>query len=320
MLKNELKNLFTSHWAYVAVSAACELGIFDLISDNQPTPDELKITLNAEGSGIDHLLNFLEEEGFIMSSKSYLELTEKSIYLTENHPERLKYSAMLWSRLHLDALQELKTSVLTGKSFFEHHYGKSYFEKINEGQEEFKIYHFAMDEYARDDYKNIAKKIDLDGIETVADVGGGSGRLISYLQKEYDNKQYFLLDRPEVLELFENNSLTKCPGNFFEAIPIKVDAAILSRVLHDWSAEDALKIIRNTCDCLTNGGRLFIIENCEDLSKKTHSLLNLNMLVMCNSHENTSNYYKQLAEACGLIYRSISQLNELQFILQFTKS
>lgn len=40
-MKNELKSMFTEHWKYLAVSAACKLNLFDKIYEGQNTLEKL---------------------------------------------------------------------------------------------------------------------------------------------------------------------------------------------------------------------------------------------------------------------------------------
>ncbi|MCC7453529.1 MAG: hypothetical protein IT222_05135 [Crocinitomix sp.] len=319
MDKHNLKSVFTEHWAYLALSTACELDLFDYIKNGTSKIRDLNKVLKTNGKGLLHLIEFLIDKNYLIQNNNELELSSKSEVLTENHPESLKYACILWSQWHLDAFKNLKKSILSGTSYFEKYEHSSYFEMIKNDKKEFKIYHRAMDEYARDDYRNIASKLDLNAYNSFIDIGGGSGKLLSYLQQAEPLKSYFLFESPEVLELFNDQSVNKCSGDFFKEIPKVAEVAILSRVIHDWNDELASTILKNVFNSLPTKGRLIVIENCQDLTKTKHHLLSLNMLVMCNSHERTSTNYINLIESNGFNYDSISQLNDLQFILQFSK-
>lgn len=320
MMKNEIRSGFTDHWSYMAISTACELDLFELIECGKTTIEHIKDRLKTTGDGIDNLISHLHKLSYIKKDGDQYELTEKGKLLTENNPERIKYSCLLWSKLHLDALQGLKKSILTGESYFTMEYGETYFDLIKQDPREFLIYHKAMDEYARDDYEHIAQYIDLKGVQKVMDVGGGSGRLIKALQKTYPEKHFVLFDEPEVLDLFDTSGIDAINGNFFEAIPETADLIILSRVLHDWNDKLASEIILNCKSCLPYEGRLLIIENCDDLTTTKHELLSLNMLAMCGSTERTSSEYIDLIVSKGFKFTSVKQLNSLQFILEFKKT
>jgi len=93
----------------------------------------------------------------------------------------------------------------------------------------------------------------------------------------------------------------------------------LSRVIHDWSDDKALIILRNCYEALPPSSFLYLIENCSDLLDVDLSLLSVNMLVMCESYERTSNDYKLLCQRVGFIFEDQKKLNTLQTILIFRK-
>jgi hypothetical protein len=49
-------------------------------------------------------------------------------------------------------------------------------------------------------------------------------------------------------------------GDFFAGLPKGPDAAILSRIIHNWGDEQALAILRNCRAALPDNGKLLIIE------------------------------------------------------------
>ena len=49
-------------------------------------------------------------------------------------------------------------------------------------------------------------------------------------------------------------------GDFFEAVPEGADAYVLKKVLHDWSDEDAVRILTNCRRAMAAGGRVLVVE------------------------------------------------------------
>jgi SAM-dependent methyltransferase len=49
-------------------------------------------------------------------------------------------------------------------------------------------------------------------------------------------------------------------GDFFESVPAGADGYVLSRVIHDWNDERALKILQNCRRAIRPDGRLLLIE------------------------------------------------------------
>jgi len=79
------------------------------------------------------------------------------------------------------------------------------------------------------------------------------------------------------------------PGNFFESLPIYADTVLLSRVLHDWDDENAIKILKNIYKSVADGGRLLILEIIVPENSKIDLgiTLNFNLLVTVGGKERT---------------------------------
>jgi DNA-binding HxlR family transcriptional regulator len=120
-MKNELKNMFTEHWKYLAVNSACKLNLFDALITPKST-DELNNELNLDRKNLANLLQALEQNGFLKIVDNQFVINEKSVMLTESHPDSLKHACMNWADEHLTAWQNLDYSIKTGKSAFENLY------------------------------------------------------------------------------------------------------------------------------------------------------------------------------------------------------
>lgn len=317
--KDQLKAFFTAHWNYLVVNTACQLGLFDALEDNALSITDLAALKALEPSQLLVLMKALKKIGFLIEQEGVYQLNAQSTLLTENHPETLKYACMNWSGEHLTAWQSLGHNIKTGQSAFESLYGQTYFEYLNTKPEKLHRYQKAMSEYARDDYKQLAKIIDFSQHTSVMDVGGGYGVTIQLIQEEYPRVNCILFDLPAVVENCPHAELSKVSGDFFENIPSISDAIILARVLHDWKDEKAVQILHNCYAALPLNGTLYMIENCTDKIDIDLSVLSLNMAVMCDSFERSSSEYTQLCKKAGFTLSKLTPLNQLQSILIFKK-
>ncbi len=302
------------------MSAACKLNVFDIIGDCSLSSFEIAKRLNLDNKSTSILLKALTQIEFLKEINEKYSLTDLSFHLTEQHPNSLKYACLNWSSEHLNAWQKLDYSISSGKSSFELQYGSNYFQYLRNHPEKLDHYHKAMYEYALVDYKDLTKIIDFSIHKSITDVGGGYGALIGMVKNKYTNIHCNLFDLPEVIENCNNNLFDRTEGNFFESIPLGSDALILSRILHDWHESKASMILTNCYNSLPINGTLYVIENCTDKIKIDLSLLSLNMLSMCESHERTSIEYIELANKSGFKYSGEKTLNDLQTILIFKKS
>lgn len=313
-IRNEMKAFFTEHWLYLAVQNACKLAIFDLINDDINTLEKLNKNLGSDLSTLEILLKALTSHDYLKVKDNTYSLTEKSILLTDKNPESLKNACVLWGMEHMDAWQNLDQTILTGKPSLQIK-EENYFEYLSTDKKKLKNYHYAMREYAKDDYNNICEIIDFSKYENIMDIGGGLGTLIDVIHAKNPNKKCILFEKPEVIELTANSEIKKVKGDFFTAIPKIADCIILSRVIHDWSDSKAELILKNCFNALDNEGTIILIENFTNKIENEANLLSLNMKAICESFERTENQYKDLLKKTNFTIEKTIKLNELQHII-----
>jgi hypothetical protein len=316
----ELKSTFTSYWEYLALRAACQLDLFDLIESTKYDLDGLAKATESDPSALKLLLDALLSLGTISREAEVYRLMEKGALLTVNHPHSLKQAAILWGEEHLTAWQNLASTIKTGNPAFEQVYEKPFFEYIAADAEKLCNYHFAMSEYARDDYKELGSKLDFSGHKAIMDVGGGLGTLLKAIEPFCLDSKLLLFDLEEVISLGGKiPKIESVSGDFLESIPSIADAIILARVLHDWPDEKALTILKNCWKALSEGDSIYIVENMKEFYQDSMSLLTLNMAVMCDSYERTSAQYIILLEKAGFSCLNSTRINDLQWVITAKK-
>lgn len=311
-----MKKFFTQYWIYLAVKTACKTEIFDLIQNGYNTLDKISSKKNFDKNVLADLLNVLENLQLI-EQKSFIKLTEQGKFLTENHPNSLKYACILWGEEHMTAWQNFEYTLKTGKPAFDNHFGKNFFEYIEYKPEQIKIYHRAMGEYSRDDYKEICEIIDFSKFKTITDFGGGIGSLISVIAEKNPYSKCYIFDKKELEPHILNGNFEFIAGDFFQKTNHKTDAAIVSRILHDWNDEECDLILKNIRSALNQNGVIFVIEKL--FSDKNLSLLNLNMKIMTTGFERSLDNYKKLLQNVGFKFLEVKEMDNLQKILIFQK-
>ncbi|KAJ0642406.1 putative trans-resveratrol di-O-methyltransferase [Helianthus annuus] len=102
-----------------------------------------------------------------------------------------------------------------------------------------------------------------EGLDSIVDVGGSSGTVAEAIAKAFPNIRCISFDLPHVVDgLVGSNNLTFVGGDMFEAIP-RADAVLLNWILHDWSDEERMKILkqcRKAIPSKENGGKLIIMD------------------------------------------------------------
>ncbi|KAL8269146.1 hypothetical protein R6Q59_000458 [Mikania micrantha] len=110
----------------------------------------------------------------------------------------------------------------------------------------------------------LEKRTDIfQGLDSVVDVGGGTGEVAKVIAKAFPNTKCICFDLPHVVNgLVESNNLTYVGGDMFEAIP-KAYTILLKWILHNWNDEECKKILTNCKEAIPSkehGGKLVIID------------------------------------------------------------
>ncbi|KAJ0444807.1 putative O-methyltransferase domain, plant methyltransferase dimerization [Helianthus annuus] len=102
-----------------------------------------------------------------------------------------------------------------------------------------------------------------EGLDSIVDVGGGTGTFAKGIAKAFPNISCTSFDLPHVVDgLVGSKNLSYVGGDMFEAIP-KADALLLKWILHDWSDEKCVKILKQCKEAIPskeNRGKLIIID------------------------------------------------------------
>ncbi len=318
-MKSDLKNTFTTYWEYMALQTACKKNIFDLIFAGKNTIKKLLVSENFNEAVLTDLIDALEQAKTLTVVKNKIILTTKGELLTEQHKDTLKYACIHWAEETMTAWQNLNYTLTTGKQAFKHIFKKPFFDYLAEDKNKLEGYHKAMNEYARDDYKNICEKHDFNIHNSIIDVGGSLGALIKIIAKNNVNLKCYLFELPEVATLIKNNNYKIINGNFFDNIPQVAEALIMSRIIHNWNNLKALQILKNVYKSLPKNGTLYIIENLTDKIEDKASLLSLNMHLITDSYERSLLEYNILLEKTNFKYIEYKKINELQYLIIYKK-
>ncbi|KAA8526327.1 hypothetical protein F0562_008470 [Nyssa sinensis] len=101
------------------------------------------------------------------------------------------------------------------------------------------------------------------GLNSLVDVGGGTGTVAKSIADAFPHLNCTVFDLPHVVAGLEGSkNLNYVAGNMFEAIP-PADAILLKWILHDWSDEESVKILKKCKEAIPSrdkGGKVMIID------------------------------------------------------------
>lgn len=298
----ELSGDMVGLWRTQAIRAAVELGVFELLPSR---PEEVEARAGLAKSTRIRLLRALMEMGLVRhDEKGVYHPTDRGKHLARAHPLSLADAALMWGREHYAAWAGIVDSLRTGEASFEKLYGQKLFDWIQDGRDDVASYHQALSSYARHDYQSLAERVDFSIHDTVIDAGGGRGELMFALLRACPALKGVVMDRAEVVQSIEppvdiEGRCRFIAGDLFQKWPVQARGIILARVIHDWSDDAALRILRRTREAINEEGRLYLLEMVLDETNGTGGLLDLNMLVMTQGAERTKSRYREMLADAG---------------------
>ena len=313
----ELSRDMVGLWKTHAIRAAAELGVFELLPMSAA---DLEAALGLAPSHGARLLRALLELGLVRrDAAAVYHATAKGSHLHSEHDLSLTAAARHWGGLAHDAWRDLTDSLRSGAAAFPAGNHQGLFDWLGERPSELAACHRAYAAYARHDYAVLPRVWDFGVHDAILDAGGGTGELTLALLRAFPKLKATVLDRPEVAELFSapDDVGDRCRfvgGDVFGKWPVRSDAVILARVLHDWPDDDARRILGRAREAMADGGCLYVVEMELDEATGAGGLLDLNMLVMTGGRERTAGEFQELLADTGfrlLDVRSTGTVNSL---------
>lgn len=293
-----------------AISVASKLYIADRLEEGAKTVEELAALTDTHAPSLYRLLRALASVGIFQKNADGEFLnTPMSEFLRSDHPESLRGIAhMICDREHWHSHGNMLQSVKTGENGFEYTFGMPFFQFAVGKPEVGLIFDEAMTSFSRGIATAVTATYDFSGAETIADIGGGHGILLSTILKANENARGILFDQPHVVAddlLVQANVSDRAKisgGDFFAEIPVAADVYLMKHIIHDWNDEQSAAILKNLAQAAQPGAKLLLIESVVEEDEKTPSMskvMDLNMLVNTGGRERTAKEYAVLLGEAG---------------------
>ncbi|KAF0931027.1 hypothetical protein E2562_039489 [Oryza meyeriana var. granulata] len=98
-------------------------------------------------------------------------------------------------------------------------------------------------------------------MRSLVDVGGGDGAMAKVIAKAFPHVKCLVLDLPHVVHGIPTDDLVEyIAGDMMDFVP-PANVVLLKSVLHDWSDEDCIRILKRCREAILNGeGKVIIID------------------------------------------------------------
>ncbi|MFJ9663255.1 methyltransferase [Streptomyces sp. NPDC101219] len=305
-----------------AVRAAVRLGVPDALDDTPLTVDDLAEAVKAPPHTLRRLLRALTCQGvFTERPDGTFAHTDMSRLLREDDPHSLRYIA-LWCTepWTWNVWPQLDEAVRSGRNVFEDVYDEEFFTYLNESApESAHVFNRAMTTSSEQSARDVARLLDLTGVASVVDIGGGQGHVLASLLEKHPHLHGTLLDLPGVVEnadprLRGGGSLadrvTVVPGDCREDIPVQADVYIIKNVL-EWDDDSTRRALANIRRAARSGARVVVIENLVDDTPSMRFTTAMDLLLLLNvgGAKHTRQSMTDRLTGAGLVIGDVSPVN-----------
>lgn len=283
MNPKELRETATAYQKSRILLTAYELDIFTFIGENQYNSETIANGLHLNKNATERLLNALvalqlmeKKDGF------YSNLRDSIMFLSKNSPAYMggfMHTSHLW-----DTWSNLTEVVKTGIPARRR--------EINErGQDWLEAFIHAMHDRGKKQAPAQISEIDLQDVESVLDVGGGSGcYCMEFINRKHGLKTV-VFDLPNVIPISKkiiekegySGKIEHYSGDYTaDELPKGFDLVFLSAVIHSNSYETNQALVKKCYDSLNTNGRIVIqdwIMNDAKTEPAQGAIFSINMLV-----------------------------------------
>lgn len=308
----------------LTVHAGVALGIIDLLGDEERWTSDIASELELSVEFVGRLLRALDVHGILdTAGDGGYSLTPVGDRFRSDHPESLRdYLLYFYNPKRLAAIRHLPTIVTAGgPTGYELEFDKSLFELFDDepelsGQFNGMLNLASLGETERD--LVALEAVDFSTFDTICDVAGGYGDLLSHLLDRHPHLEGTVLELPSVLAQEDRLRAAiigvedRCEyveGDMFEAVPGS-DAYILNQILHDWSDEECFQILSNIHDAAPSDGRLYVRERIlsEDDPEPSKVNMDIWMMLEMGGQERTRAEFERLLGQCGWKIEAIHEV------------
>ncbi|GAA4194343.1 hypothetical protein GCM10022252_38670 [Streptosporangium oxazolinicum] len=300
---------------FAALATMAELGCADHLRDGALTVDELALRCGANAPALGRVLRQLASMGMVATAApGTYELTEAGATLGADTPGSLRSAVrMIAEDGFWYGMGKVQQTVRTGRSGFVERHGPLY-RYLGANPEAGALFDDYMVVRAQPFADAVASRYDFSGVRTLVDVAGGKGHILAAVLKEHSDLSGVLFDQERVVsgarEFFADAGLEdRCSfaaGDFFVSVPAGGDAYLLSSVIHNWSDEDSVRILRNVREVIPDDGRVLIVEFVVPDDDRPHISKDVDMRMLALFGEGMERSTSEYAELLG---KSGFQLN-----------
>ncbi len=264
----QIMQLATGYWASATLLAANDLGVFSVLAGEPLTAAEVAKRIESNPRATEMLLDACCGLGLAFKQGEKYSLSDTSnTLLVPGRPGYLG-SAITYARDQYELWGRLAGSVRSGAPAADPDL------HLGDDPSQTRAYVHGMHERAVGIARRVIDFLDLEGAQSLLDVGGGPGTYSCLLAEKYPGLRATVLDLPGITavarELVQEQGLSDrvtfvpCDatlGDYGESV---YDAVLFSGVLHQMAPSTILRMFRGARRALADGGKVVISDVMSD--------------------------------------------------------
>lgn len=317
-------------WVSRAIVAACELNLADHLASGPKSISELAGLSGTNEAFLYRMMRTLAGEGIFRELPGKIFINNRLSSALIEGDESMKNMIMhQFGETSMILFSHFTDCIRTGEGNASKMLGKGAFQYLEENPAKNEIYNKSMDDSSRMVAMALLSAYDFRGIKTLVDLGGGHGILLESILEKYPGIQGILFDQQHVVDyakvVVRESVITErfsiIGGNFFNDIPENADAYFMKNILHAFSDEDCIKLLRKIHSVMAPEGKLIIVETTPEPDNKSSFGKLVDLLMMTGTEggkERTVEEFSALLSLSGFqlskIIRTIAPVSVLEAV------
>lgn len=291
-----------------AIYIVAKLRLADYLKDGPKSIQDLAEETKTHPDSLYRLLRMLSSIGIFAETKNEgdeqqqqqvdqnirrFELTPMASLIQSEAKNSIRNFALMFGlESFKNAIDDLLYSIQTGENSFKHANGLDMYEYLDRNQKEGQIFNSAMASLTSSVTPLISSMYDFSQFNTIIDIGGGQGMLLSSILKNNAKLYGVLFDLPYAIqsakkiyarqsansnENVNHDISSRCKlleGDFFKSIPTTAaDGYIIKNVILNWDDRSAAIILKNCLQAMIDTTSSIVSENHDNRKNTTPKLL-----------------------------------------------
>jgi hypothetical protein len=252
---------------------------------------------------------------FDVTAEGAVAHTPRSLLLRKDTPNSLHHAARFWTGPGSWGAWDKLDVAMTGSIPHEAAWRMGRFAYLEQHPEEARLFDAMMANFPDNRHAALAMAYDFSAAGLITDIGGGNGAALRHILARFPAPRGIVFDREDVAaainpaDLMEGRIVAQ-GGSFFDRVPGGADIYMVIRVLHDWSDEDCLRILR-ACRAAMGPHSLLllgeqILESNPALGRATDYLIDVQMMAMFgHARERNEVEFRRLLDQSGFSLRRV---------------